>query len=168
MSVPALSRRDFFRRAVVPDSKKPHSPPWTSERTLTACTSCGDCVRACPEQILQIGQGANARPYVDMSKSGCTFCGECASACNEDVFGNLTAPPWNLTIRIASSCILENGISCQLCTDFCDEDALHFDMSVRPVGALRVDRGACTGCGFCLAPCPVSAITLALSEKAAA
>lgn len=159
MGAHAISRREFFRNpgAVTPEPVL--RPPWTTGESLTRCSGCGDCVAACPENILSPDNAGH--PVVDFTATGCTFCGDCARACAADVFGPITAPGWDAEIAISDSCLLETGISCQLCTDFCDHEALSFDvMARRPVGALVVTGVNCTGCGMCLGACPVSAIRI--------
>ena len=140
-------------------SKSVVRPPWATElRIKQSCTSCDRCVQACPENILMRGPGNT--PIVDFSKGECTFCEACAEACPEPVFVEVDQPAWNLTAHLSTACLLTRGISCQICTDFCDTDALTFDLSVRPVGQIIVDAAACTGCGACVASCPQAAITV--------
>ncbi|MGR3616270.1 MAG: 4Fe-4S dicluster domain-containing protein [Paracoccaceae bacterium] len=63
--------------------------------------------------------------------------------------------------------MLNAGIGCQVCTDSCPERALLFDLSVRPVGAIRVQAENCTGCGGCVASCPSNAISIQMPPKVA-
>lgn len=133
-------------------------PPWSTEpRIRDACTSCGDCLRACPEGILRPGRAGT--PVVDFDLGACTFCKACAEACPEDVF-DLTDRAWTLAVEIRAACLLNSGVHCRSCTDACDTAALRFDLSAGAVGRIAVDPGACTGCGACLPVCPVSAIGL--------
>lgn len=146
----------------------PMRPPWTDEARIRAhCTSCGDCIAACPEAILI--EGPARTPAVSFRESGCTFCGACADACGEPVFLDRADPPWSLRPEIGPACLLRQGVSCGSCLDACDSQAIRLDYRAGPVGAIRVDAAACTGCGFCLAPCPADAITLSepLPEAAA-
>lgn len=142
-------------------------PPWTSEaRIRKSCTSCGDCIRACPEGILIAGRAGT--PLVSFDAGLCTFCGECASACEESVFGELTGQPWTLKADIDQSCLLNSGVSCQSCTDACDDQALTFDMRGGLVGQIRVTTDNCTGCGACVSVCPADAIAVRPLGEAAA
>jgi ferredoxin-type protein NapF len=140
-------------------------PPWSSETRIRAgCDSCGACLKACPEAILIPGPAGT--PVVDFSRGGCIFCGDCARACPEaeTVFAPLSEAPWaeqgGRIAEVGAGCMLQLGIACQLCTDSCETEALRIDLSVRPVGRIRLDAQACSGCGFCLQSCPAGAITL--------
>ncbi|MXU66660.1 ferredoxin-type protein NapF [Rhodobacteraceae bacterium KN286] len=154
-----MDRRAFLRwgRPVpVPPAIR---PPWTDAATMAACTACGDCLSACPEAILVAD--ADGKPRVDVADGECTFCGDCAEACGEPVFEPERTPPWPVVASLSADCLLASGIECRICTDMCDPRALRFDLSVRPMGAIRLDTDACTGCGACVAPCPADAIALA-------
>lgn len=157
MTTSAISRRDLFRGAALkpePDNR----PPWVGREALSQCTSCSDCASACPENILRLDD--KGLPKIEFSETGCTFCGDCAEACSEGVFGEPTTSPWQVQLDISDKCLLQAGVTCQVCTDFCDTEALCFDLSQRPVGALLVDQGTCTGCGECVGACPVTAISV--------
>ncbi|WP_299844993.1 ferredoxin-type protein NapF [uncultured Roseovarius sp.] len=158
-----MNRRNFLRGASQP-ALAVQRPPWVRQDALTNCTSCNDCVSACPENILKLDDAG--LPMVDFSDTGCTFCGDCAASCTQGVFDAQSEPAWQNSLTVSGDCLLASGVSCQLCTDFCDSEALVFDLSQRPVGALRVDHDSCTGCGMCIGACPVTAITLApLTER---
>ena len=141
-------------------------PPWATEASVRQnCIGCGDCIAACPEQILRPGRAK--APIVDFTETGCTFCGACAEACKEPVF-DLGQPPWPLVAEISSACLLTLGISCQSCADACDEEALRFDLSVRPAGRVSVAASNCTACGSCVGICPTDAIAMAPAPTPAA
>ena len=134
-------------------------PPWTNEATVrNNCVSCGACIRACPEAILI--EGPARTPVVNFHQGECTFCAACADACPEPVFRDTTTTPWLIKARISDQCLLMRGVECRSCTDMCEPRALRFDLRVRPLGAITLDNDACTGCGACVAACPVSAITI--------
>ncbi len=141
-----------WRRAV-------QRPPWTDEATIRKyCTSCGDCIDACPESILF--SGVAGTPVLSFNSGQCTFCSACAEVCAEPVFRDATEVPWDLTATLGDACLLFSGVSCRSCIDVCDEEALHFELRAGSVGAITVDSNACTGCGACVYICPTAAITL--------
>jgi ferredoxin-type protein NapF len=134
-------------------------PPWTTElRVKESCTSCGNCIEVCPEAILVKGP-ANT-PTLDFALGACTFCQKCVEACDEDVFADNATPPWDLKASIKGNCMLSHGISCQICSDACLDEALTFDLSHLPSGRMDIKIDACTGCGACASVCPVDAIDL--------
>ncbi len=156
----ALSRRRLLFGRVDEDiASVTILPPWTTAASIAGqCTSCGDCIAACPEAILVADQ--HGRPFVDFNRDGCTFCGACAEACDHGVFAEIDGSPWSHRADITDACLLKSNISCQLCQDSCPESALRFDLSVRPLGAMRLNRDACTGCGACVSVCPADAIEI--------
>ena len=151
--------RRGFLAGLKPRPAPEFRPPWTDEQSVAnRCTGCGKCVQSCPEAILEAGPGG--LPRLKVGTGECTFCHACADACEEGVFLADLAAPWPVTVTMAGNCLLGAGISCRLCTDACPTGALRFDLSVRPVGAIRIDAAACTGCGACLPPCPMQALAL--------
>ena len=134
-------------------------PPWTSEtRIREHCTSCGDCLKACPEGILVAGPAGT--PTVDFSIGACTFCAACADVCGEDVFHSTDQHPWTIKAHISPSCFLDEGIACRSCADACETDALAFDLRAGSVGLMRIVEDNCTGCGACVGSCPADAIVI--------
>ena len=135
-------------------------PPWSRESTvLDQCISCGDCIAACPESILQPGPGKT--PVVNFAKGPCTFCKQCADACGHDVF-NTAQAPWKISADITADCLLNKSVACRACTDTCDTRALRFKLQAGTVGSISIDASQCTGCGACASVCPVDAIAFSL------
>ena len=151
----SLSRRAFFARAAG-SAPPPLRPPWIREETLRSlCTSCGDCAKACPEEIIAIG--AKGLPALSFAEAGCTFCGRCAEACPEEgLFDRSLDPALPATAEIGPDCLNAQGVLCQSCRDACGYRAIRFPPL--PGSAAEIDSAACTGCGACLPSCPVGAI----------
>jgi len=120
------------------------------------CTSCGDCLRACPEAILL--SDAEGRPMVSFAEAACTFCGACAEACRTGALEAGLAFPWRA--RVGASCLSMNGVACRACEDACDQQAIRFQLSVGGRAFPLLDRAACNGCGACVGDCPVDAIEM--------
>ena len=121
-----------------------------------SCTRCGDCITACPEAILFKDDGGF--PYVDVSQSGCTFCGDCVAVCETGAL--VEGQEWLWNAEVSKTCLSQNGVHCRACQDHCDERAIHFQLAPGGRAVLHLDASLCTGCGFCVAPCPVDALFL--------
>ena len=145
----------------------PPRPPWSlqpdsafSER----CTRCGDCVRACRRGLLATGDGGF--PVLSFAQQGCNACGDCSRACPTGAIGTVTSgPPFAWRVAVAAHCLAQQRIECRLCADACDARALRFMPAPGGIAQLRIDAERCTGCGECVAPCPVGAISLRLPAE---
>jgi ferredoxin-type protein NapF len=157
MTAPALSRRAFLR--VGPDLKAtPARPPWALAEAAfrDVCTRCGDCVAACPEQILALAR--DGWPTRLLQAGECTWCGDCERACGPRALNLEQRPASTLLATIGPGCLTADGIVCQGCRDACPERALEFVPARVAAPRLRPDR--CSGCGACVPVCPTGAIAL--------
>ncbi|WP_371227304.1 ferredoxin-type protein NapF [Roseovarius sp. 2305UL8-3] len=156
------STRRAFLRGRFQDTNEirpPGAAPWQS--FLDTCTRCSDCANACPEQIITLD--TDGLPVVDPRLGACTFCGACTEACPTKA---LTAgQPWLWHAAIASTCLSMNGVQCRACEDYCDDRAIRFRLALAGKASPEIDLEACTGCGACVAPCPVNAVTLARAPQ---
>jgi len=153
------SRRGFFRGR--PRPKAEIRPPWALDEAafIDACTRCNDCLGACPEHIVVAGDGGF--PTVDFHRGECTFCGDCASACKPGALQRSEGgQPWLLKAYIGPACLPTKGVECRICGDFCDARAIRFTPRLGGVPLPEIVAESCTGCGACVAPCPVAAITI--------
>ncbi len=145
-------------------------PPWALPEAdfVARCDSCGRCIGACPERILTRGRGGF--PKVDFSASECTFCGRCAKACARGALKYaLDREPWALKADIAPDCLAWRNVVCRTCRESCQEDAIRFKLAIGAAARPQVDPDRCTGCGACVGPCPVAAVTVGeIAAKAAA
>lgn len=165
------TRRDLFRSLVgcVVDGDKPQAPaasprelgfvlpPWSGEDAgyMAACTGCGECVSACPENILVLQQGV---AWLNPALGGCDFCAACVDTCKPKVLDLTRAA---LTVRpvFSAACLPVSGVECRVCGDQCEVSAIRF----RPRAGgppMPVLADHCTGCGACVGPCPVAAVSL--------
>lgn len=141
------------------DGDPPQRPPWArpDDGFLSSCTRCDACIDACPESILSRGDGGF--PVVDFKRGECTFCRGCVDACAPRALVDEGHAPWSIHARVETACLAINAVHCQACRDACPTGAVGFPLRPgvpRPV----VDATLCTGCGACVAPCPVDAIRL--------
>lgn len=151
-----ISRRLFLRGRPGAVARQVRLP-WALDDTVFTerCTRCGDCLRACPEQI--IVQGDGGFPQVDFSRGGCTFCGDCVAACPLPLFDR-DSLPWHAHAVISTECLTHQQVFCQNCKDACGENAIRFQFGRHGISHPQIVTDACTGCGACVAPCPSAAI----------
>ncbi len=155
----SLARRAFLRGGKPSASER--RPPWTGSDFVDTCVRCNGCIDACPEGILQKGDGGF--PRIVFEHDGCTFCQECVRACDEPVF-DLARDAFQWRAGIRDNCLAKAGIHCQSCQDACEPEAISFSYSVGQVPRPDVDTSSCTGCGACIAVCPQDAIELVVPE----
>ena len=155
----AFSRRQFLRGQF---RRKEESvrPPWALPEAdfKNTCTQCNKCIEVCSEKI--IVKDEEGFPSINFSLGGCTFCGECIVACKEDAFvaGYKDQKPWNQIVDVSNQCIALQGVACRSCTDSCEEEAISFRLIVGGESQPEINKDSCSGCGFCIAICPVNAI----------
>lgn len=130
--------------------------PWVIDADvfLDKCSQCGDCINACPEKIIINGDGGF--PTINFELGECDFCGLCAESCKEPIFSAVTEVPWQKKALINDTCLANQNIYCRSCAESCESQALTFQIGINAVP--KIDLQLCTGCGACVAPCPVTAI----------
>ncbi len=155
-----LSRRTFLRGRF----REPHPlrPPWSGgEKAFGArCDGCGECRWRCPEGILVAGP--DGTPAVDFGLGECTFCEACADHCPTGALAGSggSGAPWSLKAVIGDWCLARKGVVCRVCGEQCEPGALRFRLGRGGTSLPLLDDSACTGCGACVAPCPVRAVTI--------
>ena len=156
-----VSRRQFLR-GNFKARRTPLRPPWALAEKLfvDACSRCGDCVPVCPTRIIFIVRGY---PEIDFKRGECTFCGACATACKDGALlrAENQAAPWTIKALVAEGCFALRGVECRICGDHCRVAAIRFSPRRGGPPVAEIDTASCTGCGACVAPCPVAAISLA-------
>lgn len=148
-------------------------PPWAlgEEKFLDTCSRCDDCARACPEGIIVRGSGGF--PEISFARGECTFCEACVAACAPGALALVTADtppvrrsPWNIHATISTACLSASGVTCRVCGEYCEAGAIRFALAVGGVAVPRIDADLCTGCGACVAPCPVVAVEVTKGNTA--
>ena len=155
---PIDSSRRAFLRGDIRATPKTRRIPWAVEAFTELCQRCDECITACEEKILVRGDGGF--PDIDFKLGGCTFCGACARACKHGAIYDTGLPAWNLKAGIGATCLEAQGITCRACGEACDARAIRFFPRVGGGAELRLNQDICTGCGACLAVCPVNAVNI--------
>lgn len=152
-----LSRRSLLRGRA-DTGTLPLRPPGAIPEPLFTdkCTSCGECIAACPQHI--VFKGSGAYPEVDFRQGECTFCSRCIDVCPVDVLLHSVQPPWRLELRLEDTCLTKRQIVCQTCGDVCEAEAIQFQSQPGSVPVPQIDQDLCTGCGACIAACPENAL----------
>lgn len=158
----ALARRDLFRgRIARPEPSHGLRPPTAipEDRFTALCDGCAACAPACPETVIRLDR--DRRPVLRFEHGECTFCGACADVCKPGALARLGIRDWTAVAAISGKCIAVGGVHCRTCGDACPRGAIAFTPRTdgRWLPTLRDDD--CTGCGACVAVCPVDAVTVA-------
>lgn len=156
-----MNRRDFLTGYFGPrrDSIRPPGALPGDEFTA-ACSRCAACTEACPEHIIVRGSGRF--PEINFSQGGCTFCNACAAACPDGALVEFDTDtvPWDLKAGIGDTCLAVNAVTCRVCGDACTSAAIRFKLQPGGVVRPQINSKTCTGCGECVAVCPVQSITM--------
>jgi ferredoxin-type protein NapF len=155
-----IARRGFLRGRFRQVTAEPR-PPWALAEAdfIQQCSRCDDCVTSCPTRVLRAGDGAY--PTIDFSLGECTFCGECAAACKTGAIRReVGAPAWAMKAHLGDSCVARKGVECRICGENCEAGAIRFRPALGGISRPEMNEGTCTGCGACVAPCPVGAIAV--------
>ncbi|HEX2970720.1 MAG TPA: 4Fe-4S dicluster domain-containing protein, partial [Tepidisphaeraceae bacterium] len=157
--------------SMVPTSPSPRPAPapvtWlrppgaVSEAMFTSmCTRCGDCVRACPVQCIQIdpaGIQASGGPYIDPDHSPCVVCDGllCMNRCPTGALVPLFKEAISMGTALwhEETCLRHDGGSCTLCIDKCPMGSVAIQLRE---GRVEVLSEGCIGCGVCQNACPLS------------
>jgi len=138
----------------------PRRPPWALPEAdfLARCTRCNNCAIICPTRIVVMRDGY---PEVDFSAGECTFCAECVRVCIPGaLWREGGAPPWSIKAKIGAGCVATRGVECRICGEQCAVQAIRFPPRAGGPSVPEVDSDTCTGCGACVAPCPVRVIAV--------
>jgi ferredoxin-type protein NapF len=153
-----VSRRQFLR-GDFKSCRAPQRPPWAlaEESFIDSCSRCGDCVPACPTKIIFIVRGF---PQVDFKRGECSFCGACVTVCKDGALRRDGREAWSIKAQVADNCFSLRGVECRICGDHCPVSAIRFSPRLGGPPMVEIDTDTCTGCGACVAPCPVAALSV--------
>ncbi len=160
------SRRSLFRR-LAGRHETAIRPPWAVAEAafIDRCDRCGACADACEDGLIGFVRGY---PEMSFHSGGCTFCGACVRVCARGALDAAALAagrrPWALAARIGEACLSAAGVVCRVCGEQCEAGAIRFRLA--PGGRSRPEVGpGCTGCGACVAPCPVAAVGMTADAR---
>lgn len=156
MTTPSPSRRNFLRGRFHAVDANVMRPPGSVSEFAKLCTECGDCVSACPEKIIRVGE--DRLPVVDFALGACTFCDSCAEACTSGALVAGQVESWIWRAEIQDNCFSLQGVMCRTCEDVCEPRAVRFKLAVGGKAEPVIDLDQCTGCGECAHSCPAQAV----------
>ncbi|MBT5232054.1 MAG: ferredoxin-type protein NapF [Methylococcales bacterium] len=135
-------------------------PPWSldEDNFIELCSRCGDCITQCSEHIIKLGAGGY--PQVDFSQGECVFCRDCVKACDTGAIQQSAIKPWLWRAEVETSCLLAKQVTCQVCEEQCELQAISSKPQVGGRSLPVVNQDLCNGCGACIKPCPVGAIVM--------
>jgi ferredoxin-type protein NapF len=152
------ARRGFFTaiKGLFKEEDRAIRPPYAVvDTTFEECRTCGAmCVSVCEEKIIRTdSQGI---VFLDFSANGCSDCKKCLEACTPNVLNDpqkfIQAKAHISTL----SCMSHHDTICFSCKEPCLDNAIVFEGMLRPI----IIPDKCTGCGYCVAVCPSSAIAV--------
>jgi len=148
-------------KASVPDYLRPPGAR-PSDDFLAACIRCGQCVEACPTQILELAHAdagvALGTPYLEPRTNPCDLCEghegmRCIEVCPTAALRPVARREdvrMGLAVIDCATCFAWIGVSCRACWHACPfrDIAIKLDELGR---AVVLD--GCVGCGLCVHAC---------------
>ncbi len=153
-----MTRRHFISLGKL-EPYAPIRPPWSfsEDQFVMQCTQCGDCITACPENIL-LRSNLSRYPKIDFSLGECTFCHACVDVCPTQALDKHLTKPWRMKVTVGEACLAKKQVICVTCREQCEARAIRFIAIAGRISLPEITMDACTGCGACVAPCPAQAL----------
>jgi len=150
------------------ETSRPLRPPGAvDDRTLKGlCTRCGNCIRACPHDVIhrdtgQHGLASVLTPVLSFAQDYCREdCIRCTRVCPS---GALVEVGLDNKARIhiglaqvdMKLCLLGEDRECSACMRWCPYNAIRYVFSEAEYTLVpTIDAEKCNGCGACEAACP--------------
>ena len=167
-AIPKLFRRD----------ESPLRPPGArDEATFKAmCIRCGNCVRACPSEIIKRDTNSLPTSYLSPAiryprelytdRYCLETCHKCAESCPTGAIEQMTLEQKNarvigLAVLDIPNCLVSLDQNCGVCMGRCPQEAIEMVFcQATYVNSIAIDSSRCNGCGSCLTDCPVEVITI--------
>ncbi|HEX8980340.1 MAG TPA: ferredoxin-type protein NapG [Parasulfuritortus sp.] len=136
-----------------------------------ACIKCGQCVNACPPDILKLAPAGGdlpiGTPYFTPRSGACIMCPDipCLKACPTGALApelkDINQARMGLAVIDIENCLSWKGLRCEICYRDCPIRGKAIRLETDPRGLSKhamfrpiVNSDACTGCGICEHSCP--------------
>lgn len=128
------------------------------KKFISTCTSCGDCISACPyNAIFPVYEDKynKSLPYLDVNMNPCFMCYNypCIQSCRYNALEPLLEnqkPKFGRAKLIFENCLnSDEDYECNVCKQVCPIENVVTITKKKPRFALD-----CTGCGLCVQNCP--------------
>jgi polyferredoxin len=173
-----LASRRVWASGVVDAPADPIRPPGAAKGLGTVCVRCGNCMKACPTNVIQprvagAGLGDLWTPVMEYSAGYCEYnCNKCGGVCPTGALMELPIEVKRLTaIGLARvdrmKCFPWNsGGACLVCEEHCPVPEKAIKRVKKSLGRGRtvecpeVDASLCIGCGICQNKCPAGPVAI--------
>jgi len=138
------------------------------ERFTGLCTRCGNCLRACPANIIrpataEHGISGLLTPELDFTDDYCREdCVRCSQVCPSGAIETISREE-KATVSIGlpqvdmDLCLLGDDRDCFLCRSMCPYEAITLEFCEEEYTLTpRIDAAKCPGCGACQTACPTA------------
>jgi ferredoxin-type protein NapG len=143
------------------------------EEFLRRCTSCGECVKACPVSAIRLVSSPDPlqdrKPAIEARVQACVVCDDiaCTKVCPSGALQTLSREEIRMGTAVLrrDSCLRSRGEDCQICVDKCPLGARAIE--IPHAGAeVVVHAGGCVGCGVCEMYCPTEPRAIVVEPRA--
>jgi ferredoxin len=179
-SVPAAAAGIVASKAFGPNCRNALRPPGADLKRINAlCARCGNCMQACPYQLIQPDIGESGIDGIftpvlkfrsknpDQEQYCFHDCVKCSQVCPTGALRPISvkekhALPIGIAVVNAKKCIAwANNEYCAVCDEYCPFKAIKL-VKRKDVMCPIVETDKCRGCGACESACPAEPIAIVI------